>query len=139
MSKSVPLRVALGLFLATGLALSAQAEAPKSAKPAAGTARQCFWVSNVNGFNAVDENHVYLNAGVRDVYELKMFGPCNNVDWTQTIGIKPWGGSNSVCTGMDVDLIVPQTGMGPMTCHVQAVRKLTPDEVTALRASRKKK
>lgn len=126
---------AVGLATAGGALAQAPAAAP-AAKPA--PARQCFWVNQVNGFSSPDDQTVYVDVAVHDVYELKLFGPCPNVDWTQRIGVKPWGGMSNVCTGADLDLIVPQVGMSPMKCHVRAMRKLTDDEAKALRTSKKK-
>ena len=128
----------LALVLSVAVAGSASAQDVKPAKPAT-PPRQCFWINQVNGFSSPNQETVYVNVSVRDVYELKLFGPCLNVDWTQRIGLKPWGGMDNVCTGVDLDLIVPQ-GMGaaPMKCHVRAMRKLTETEVQALKTSKKK-
>jgi len=127
----------LSAYVLSALAVAAAGCAPTAGpgEPAAASApRQCFFVSQVNGFSAPDDDTVYVNAGVRDVYELDMLGGCPNIDWTHRIAIVARGGGSSVCTGFDADLIVPQTGGGTWRCPVRSVRKLTEDEVKALRS-----
>jgi len=95
--------------------------------------RECFDADNISGFTAPDDKTVYVRATRSRVYELELLGACPNLDWTHTIGLRTRGGSNRVCTGMDVDLVVPQDGrMGKLRCAVRAVRRLSPEEVEAL-------
>jgi hypothetical protein len=100
--------------------------APREDPPAK---RQCFFPRNVNGFSAVDDDVVNVRVGVRDIYQLKLLGPCPDVDWTWKIGIISRG--STICTGLDATLLVPST-IGPQRCAVRTVRKLTPEEVEAL-------
>ncbi|HYF22993.1 MAG TPA: DUF6491 family protein [Caulobacteraceae bacterium] len=115
------------------LTASCAPTAPSTGAPASASApRQCFFTSQVHGFSAPDERRVYVDVGVRDVYELEMLGGCPNIDWSWQIGIQPPGAGTSVCTGFDADLIVPQTGGGTWRCPVRSVRKLTVEEAKAL-------
>lgn len=98
--------------------------------------RDCFNSNAVSGFSAPDDKTIYVTVGASKVYELKVLGSCPNLDWTQSIGLKSRG-SSFICTGMDVDLIVPQDGMGhPLRCAVRTVRRLTAEEVAAQRQPR---
>lgn len=98
--------------------------------------RACFRADQVRNFSASDDDRVYVHVTSRQVFELKVLGGCPNVDWTNRLALKARG-SNWVCAGGDVDLIVPQAGGGrPMTCMVRAVRQLSEDEVKALRDRR---
>jgi hypothetical protein len=103
---------------------------PASAAPN-GPAKQCFYSRDVSGFNAVDNDHVYVSTGVKDVYELTLFGGCQDVDWTLRIGLVSHGG-NFICEGSDAELLVPSSIAGPQRCPVSQIRKLTPAEVAAL-------
>lgn len=98
-------------------------------------ARECFHADMVSGFSEATDERIYVNVSPRKVFELKVLGSCPNLDWTQEIGLRSRGGG-FVCTGMDVDLIVPQDGMGPpLRCAVRTVRRLTDAEVAALKDS----
>lgn len=108
--------------------------APQTSAPARSSRPQdsCFNARFINGFSAPDEETVYVRVGVRDIYRLKLFAPCLNVDWTMAVALKSRTGSDWICHGMDADLIVPNRGMGPQRCPVTDVHKLTPEEIAAL-------
>lgn len=118
------------LALAGGLAACAGPPGDSPAGAAGEGPRQCFWARNVNSFNAVDESTVNLRVGVKDYYQLELFGPCPDIDWAQKIGLESRGGS-SICAGLDAVLIAPSP-VGPQRCHVRTVRRLTPQEVEAM-------
>jgi hypothetical protein len=94
--------------------------------------RQCFWPQSVDNFAVLDDRTVNVRVGPQDVYQLILFSPSPDIDWTQRIGIQSTGGS-TICTGLDATLIVPST-IGPRRYPVTTVRKLSPDEVKALPA-----
>jgi hypothetical protein len=110
--------------------------AQPSAQASQTTGRQCFLVSQVNGFNALDRDTVQVTVGVKTIYELELFGSCPEIDWSQRIGIRSTGGGSWVCRGQDAELIVPSP-MGVQRCPVTSVRRLSPAEVQAARAKRK--
>ena len=115
------------------LIVSGAANARSPVEPAvAGTksARQCFWTHQVTNFASSDNRIVNLRVGVKDIYQLEMFGRCNDVDWTQKIAVVSRGGSN-ICSGLDAEIIAPST-LGPQRCPVRTVRKLTVEEAKAL-------
>lgn len=124
--------LAAAAFAALGLAASAPAFAKSPTEPAAGAQpkSQCFWTRQVNSFASNDDRIVNVRVGVRDVYQMEMFGRCNDVDWSNKIALVSRGGSY-ICTGMDAEIISPST-IGPQRCPVSKIRKLTPDEVKAL-------
>ncbi|HEX3917180.1 MAG TPA: DUF6491 family protein [Caulobacteraceae bacterium] len=122
-------------------ALAALIAAPALADPAPAPAANpppahhnaCFWQQNVDGFAAHDDTALYLRVGVREVYELKMFGNCFDLSWLHHIGLATHGMSN-ICEGPnpDVDVVVRDVGIGHQRCPVTSIRKLTPAEVAAL-------
>jgi hypothetical protein len=114
--------------------------APTTAPPGAlaqnaSSRDQCFWNRQVNGFTPVDRDTVRLTAGARRVFELELFGRCPDVDWAQTIGVRSRG-SDLICSGLEAELIVPQTRLGPRRCAVRSVRQVTEAELLAERAAR---
>jgi len=127
-----PLAAATALALTVALAACA---APPSGSAAPGqladaAPRQCFRTQDVHGFAAQDETVVNVQVGVRDVYRLELVSPCRDVNWAQGVALRSRGGS-SICTGLDAELIVPSP-IGPTTCPVRTVRRLTPEEAAAL-------
>lgn len=101
-----------------------------AADPATPAKRQCFFASNVTNYSAVDDKTVNVRVGVKDVYELKLFSRCPDIDWSHKIALVSRGGS-SICDGFDATIIVDST-LGPQRCTVDKVRKLTPQEIAAL-------
>lgn len=120
---------ALVLTLPLGSAFAQDAAKPAPAK------RQCFFASSVNNYSAVDDRTVNVRVGVKDVYELKLFTRCPDIDWSHKIALVSRGGS-SICDGFDATIIV-DSAIGPRRCQVDKVRKLTPQEVAALSSKAK--
>ncbi len=124
--------IASGLVLA--LALSATAAGPPSGAAAATPYRgpACFWSRNIDSFAAPDDRTLYLRVGVRDVYELRLFAPCLDVDWTQHLAVRSRG-SSWICEGRNSNVeIFSPSPIGHQRCVVDSVRKLNPDEIAAL-------
>lgn len=127
------------VFIPIALALAALALAdsagsqPAPAKPVANSGQSCFWVRDVDGFNAPDDRTLYIRVGVRQIYKLTLFGNCLDISWKQHIGLATHG-IDSVCEGTNpaVDVVDREVGIGRERCPVNAVHKLTPDEVAAL-------
>jgi hypothetical protein len=134
MKTRTPAFAALALLAAAALGAGPAAADPT---PAANTPAQrhnaCFWSENINNFAAHDDKALYLLVGVRDVYELKMFGNCFDLSWLHHIGLQTHGMSD-ICEGSnpDVEIVVHEVGLGHMRCPVTSVRRLTPEEVAAL-------
>jgi hypothetical protein len=116
--------------LAFGLAAAGAAQAPAKATNQARGA--CFYISQTNGFSAAGDKAVNIRVGVRDIYQMTLFAPCLDIDWSQHIAIKTHG-SSWVCegNGLDYEILTPSP-IGRQRCQVTAVRKLTPEEIAAL-------
>ena len=122
-----------GLILTAGAVLADPASSGSSPAPAAAVdapVRQCFLARNVNSFKEAGREAVNIKVGVKDIYRLDLFSPCDELGWTQTLGLESRG-SSWICSGMDAVLIVP-TPIGPRRCPVTAVHKLSDDEIKAL-------
>lgn len=101
---------------------------------AASERRACFYAPHVRGFRQGPGDSIIVNSSSRDYYVLEPYHRCGNINVRMSIRIRPRG-SNYICEGYDADLYVPGP-LGPEYCPVRAVRRLTPAEVAALRASR---
>ena len=121
------------LIPATALFLAAFALTPaNAAKPAKDKAanHKCFSARSVNNFEAVDDTHVNIRVGVKDVYAMTLFAPCPEIDWAQRIALRSRGGS-FICSALDAEVISPSS-IGRQTCAIRDIRYLTPAEVAAL-------
>jgi hypothetical protein len=108
-----------------GAALLAGCAASETAPPLAASAeggRDCFFLSQVNGFSSAGRDRIKVSVGPRRDYEFQTFGSCPEIDYAQAIAFDQ-NGPGTVCRGIDVDLIVP-TSIGPQRCPVRMIRRL---------------
>lgn len=120
---------------AAAMAWGCAQQAPGPGQLSSAGQNQCFLPSQVNGFNAIDDETVQVFVGVNDVYTLDLAGPCNNVDWSTQIGIRSTGGASWVCQGLDAELLVPGP-LGTNRCMVTNIQKLSPEAAQAARSGR---
>ena len=106
---------------------------PLLAPVASPTGYQCFNVRNVSSrFARVDPRTINVGVNGKDVYQLRIIGPCGGIDWVRdpaTLGSRT--GGSTVCKAGDLDVFAASP-LGTRQCRVQEMRKLTPDEVAAL-------
>lgn len=131
MARSLP-RLALpaiGLIL-TGMAAGALAagdpHAGHEAAKGSPTSKQCFYLSEVDGFSHAGRDQIYVSTGPRETWLFRTLGPCPDLDFGENIGFDGHPGG-TICSGIDVDLIVP-SAIGPRRCPVAMIRKLEPGE-----------
>jgi hypothetical protein len=106
-----------------------------AAAPASG-GRQCIYTPNISGFRQGPNDTVILNTNSRDYYEFKTQRYCaDRLDWHQSIALRSRTGA-FVCAGYDAEIYVPDA-IGPTYCPVYDMRKLSPDEVAALKSQKK--
>jgi hypothetical protein len=120
-AKAARLVAAGGVLSLITLASAAQAQ----------PARQCFFHRNLNSWKEVGDRQVNVRVSVRDVYVIALDSPCWNLKWAERLGIEARG-SNNICTGDTVNLIVPDRTMGPGRCFGRVTQRLTPEQVAAL-------
>jgi hypothetical protein len=125
------LAVLAGL-LAAGAAISADTQPNTSAKSETGgnPTRSCFYARNISSWAPQDDTTVNLRVNVNDYYQLKLLGPCNDINWDEAIGLEHRG-TSWICDGLDA-VIVTSGRSGPRRCPATSVRKLTKEEVAAL-------
>ena len=122
--------IAISAAVLLGAAMASSAVTPP-AKAAA--ARQCFRSRDITSWRAVGDSQVNLQVNYRDVYRLDLNGRCTQLDSAfETLAVKSVGASDEVCSGLQLDVIVPDQGRLNFPCPVQTMTKLTPDEVKAL-------
>jgi hypothetical protein len=112
--------------LVAATALVASAAPAKESPPASSTPRECFQLSAVSGYTHARNNRVYVSVGPSETYLFQTLGSCPDLDWAENIGLDP-ATAGPICTGIDVDLIVPST-IGPRRCPVSMIRKLARGE-----------
>jgi len=97
--------------------------------------RQCFYAPNVIGFRQGPDNIVYVNTNARDYYELRTLHYCAaRLDFEHRIALRSRAGS-FICSGYEAEIYVPDA-LGSTYCPVHATRKLSPEEVATLRATK---
>lgn len=118
---------AAAAIMALAASCAPAAESPPRAAQAPASGRQCFYLSQVDGYTQVkgSRDRIRVSAGPRDKYEFEVFGVCPFLDRAETMGFDQAGGG-TICSGLDVDLIVP-TPTGPQRCPVRMIRKLDPE------------
>ncbi|MDQ2860957.1 MAG: DUF6491 family protein [Pseudomonadota bacterium] len=131
---NIPASLALAAILAGALTAGAAGGAfaqDASAKPGA-MRIACFYAKDASNFVAVGNQSVNVRVGVRQVYQLKLFSPCNGISFSQSIALASSPGS-FVCPGrgLGVDLFI-RTSTGRQRCPVTSIRKLTDAEVAAM-------
>ena len=94
-------------------------------------ARACFRASDVNGWTTVDRDTLDLHVGARDRYRVELMGPCDDIRFSEGIGIESRG-SSMICSGLDATLIVPST-IGPRRCPARSIHKLDGRQVAPAR------
>ena len=129
----VPLAAAAML---AGCTAYAQPTGPAPAQANAGGGRQCFYAANVTGFRQGPGDIIYVNTNARDYYELRTLGYCAaRLDFENRIALRSRGGG-FICSGYDAEIYIPDA-LGSTYCPVRSNRKLTTEEVTALRAQKR--
>jgi hypothetical protein len=108
------------------LALSACAAPAEGPRTADGGARECFQLAAVSGYTHAHSDRVYAHTGPSEIYLFRTMGPCPDLGFAENIALDP-ATAGPICTGLDVDLIVPST-IGPHRCPVAMIRKLAPGE-----------
>lgn len=117
-------------------ACNAYGPPPPGSAGAYAEGRQCFYADNVSGFRQGPGDIVYVNTNSRDYYELRTLGYCaRRLNFENRIAIRSRAGG-FICSGYDAEIFIPDA-LGPTYCPVRANRKLSPEEVAALRAQRR--
>ena len=131
---SLPIKACAAVLLIAAAASAQTADKPVK-PPSADTARSCFRGADVTSWSDVDRETINILVGVRDYYQIKLIGPCGDIDFNSRIGLRSRG-SDFICSDVDAE-VVANSPLGPLTCPASSIRKLTPDEVKALPSRQK--
>ena len=128
---------AMSLALAACASPNAQSASstgqPASAQSSSGRGgRNCFNLSEVNGWRAGQGDTVYVRVGVNRIFRMRLMGACPDVNWSEHIGIEA-SPTRWICTGLNATIIAPSS-IGPRRCPVTDLQELTPAEIAALPA-----
>ena len=120
-----------------GLAIAAlaAASAPLAASTAEAQARQCFRANDWRGSAAGGPRDLYIRVNIHDVWHLALAQDCPGARYPGpvSIGNVVSGGSNEICSGLDLQITVqPRGGSNATACIVKSIERLTPDAVKAL-------
>ncbi|MBB3873269.1 DUF6491 family protein [Brevundimonas mediterranea] len=131
------LTAALAASTVAALGLSACAPAATTAVAAAAdgenTTARCFRTDNVRNFRADRQSNLYIRSLRNDVFQINTSGGCWDLDSALSIAVTPTlGGSDTVCVGDPVQIIVPNADPGRRTCRAFVAKSLTAEEVAAL-------
>jgi hypothetical protein len=122
------LAAALGL---TALGISASANAaPAKSDPAPN--RSCFFSSSWHGWRSPSPDVIYLRVNVNDIYKVDLSVGSHLLMWPDSHLINQIRGSNTICSGLDLDLSVSDNGGFREPLIAKSLVKLTPDEVAAI-------
>ena len=110
------------LIAATNLATAALA-APNSS---------CFRMRDAQNHTVIDGKTLYLSVRGKQVYRVSMKGSClGSAMNTDPLITQTFGGTDSICRPMDLDLKVDMNGFASH-CIVDKIDKLTPEEIAAI-------
>ena len=95
--------------------------------------RSCFFTRSVRRVRSIDNRTVYVRVSGDNVFALELFSPCLGVDWARRATLRSRSGSQ-ICEGRgnSAEIFVRSTTSRRERCPVRNVRKLTPEEVSAL-------
>jgi len=120
-----------------GLALAAAvaASVPLAPVSAGAEGRQCFRATDWRGSAAGGPRDLYIRVNINDIWHLALAQDCPGARYPGpvSIGDVVSGGSNEICSGVDLQITVkPRGGSNSTACIVKSIEKLTPDAVKAL-------
>ncbi len=124
----------LGLTVAGALAatlLSIPAGAALAA-PEAPTKTPCFFVTQWGGWKSPSPKVIYLGVNMHDVYRLDLAAESSHLQWPDARLVSEVRGSSSICTALDLQLSVSDSGGFREPLFPAKLTKLTPDEVAAI-------
>jgi len=122
---------ALGAGLLVALAVTAGAPASAETR-AAPVKRDCFYLSDWDGWSAPDRDTLLLRVRNREVYRVDLHRGTNQLDWPGTHLVSVVRGSDRVCHPNDLDLSVADTSGFSIPIRAKAITKLSAAEKAAL-------
>ena len=91
--------------------------------------RVCFRPSEIRNFRADTPQTVYVRTSAADVFQVQASGGCRGLDTANAIELRPQVGTGRICAG---DMAILTVLGARDTCRVQAVKRLSEEELAAL-------
>ncbi len=92
----------------------------------------CFFVTQWGGWKSPSPKVIYLGVNMHDVYRLDLAAESSQLQWPDARLISEVRGSSSICTALDLQLSVSDTGGFRAPLFPAKLTKLTPEEVAAI-------
>lgn len=115
-----------------GALLAGPALATEKAASAEKAPRECFQLSDWQGWSAPDKNTLYMKVRNRDVYRVDLSWGTNSLTAAGSYLVSNVRGIDTVCRPLDLDLRVADGTGFAMPIRAKAITKLTPEEVAAI-------
>ncbi len=121
--------VALGL-IAVGV-VGATSTVPGPALAADPASQPCFYARDINGFEAPNDQTLYIRVGVSDIFRLDLAPHCTGLTFRQNIGLSSTPAEGGfICTPLQAEVVYRDNGFSNR-CQVNAMHKLTAAEIAA--------
>lgn len=116
------------------LVLAGSATALAQPAPAPDRHNRCFYVNQFQNWRAADNKTIYIRVSVDRFYRLDLTASCPAVMWPDSHLIMNIHGPDTICSAVDWDLKVAQSGPGGMAvpCIVKSMTELSPTEAAAI-------
>lgn len=123
---------AFAMFTAVGACAPTSSPEAPVALASASSERTCFFVDQVRSFRSADDTSILLDTGRGRVYQADSAGFCQDMDFAQSIAIRPLSsGTNRICAGDYANLMVRNAGTGMGPCRVRIIKALNEQEIEA--------
>ena len=131
-----PSTVAVLASILTASSMAACAPVAGPASTGAGddrTVARCFRTDQVRNFRVDGSTNLYIRSLRDDVFHINTAGGCWDLDSAISIAVLPTGGgSDTVCVGDPVRVLVPNSSPGRGACRAFVTKSLNAEEIAAL-------
>jgi hypothetical protein len=122
----------LGPLAAGVIAALATLGGVASAAPGDTSGRDCFTVNDWHGWSSPSPDFLYLAVNFRDVYKAELAHPVQGLNLMDTVVISDETGLQSICSAVDLHLIMTHRGGSRQGLIVRSLTRLTPEEIAAI-------
>jgi hypothetical protein len=121
------------ILTATSMAACAPVTDTSAGTGEARAEARCFRTDSVRNFRTEGSTNLYIRSLRDDVFHINTGGGCWDLDSATSIAVLPTGGgSDTVCVGDPVRILVPGASPGHGACRAMVTKSLNAEEVAAL-------
>ena len=129
-------RALAGVAVCGALALSGSVLIGPAVAQPAGSAplKRCFYAREWQGWHAPNAHMMYIRVNMHQIYRVDFASSCQELTWPDVHLVTTFRGGDSVCTPLDLDIKVADSGPGGIAtpCIASGLSELTPEEVAAI-------